>query len=228
MFDQILRQCLTSLGCAALSLGVAQAQTTSPFQPPKEKLGTYVINTGPGLDTGCTFRGGGPLLIRLTVPKVVNDTQLNADGTLKNAAQLVRDKVLSAQATIRFPVFDIDDKAGVSGYAPEVDRVTFNGRFKKVLAGFNNTWTDDSIVVPIEELKWHKRWRDGRANTRADWTFCCARVSKPRRCFIALPNWHRECRRRCCCRCWRTSRGVQTRAVCASSFRRVRWPRSSR
>lgn len=153
MRNQILRRCLAFVAGVALSLGVAQAQTTSPFQPPEEKLGTYVINAGSGLDTGCTYRGGGPLVIRLTVPKVVNDAQLNADGTLKNAAQLVRDKVLSAQATVRFPVFDIDDKAVVSGIAPEVDRVTFNGRFKKVLAGFNNTWSDDSIVVPIEELK---------------------------------------------------------------------------
>lgn len=153
MLDWIVRRCLAFAGCVVLSMGAAKAQTTSPFPPPKEKLGTYVINSGPGLDTGCTFRSGGPLVIRLMVPKVVNDTQINADGTLKNAAQLVRDKVLSAQAIVRFPVYDIDDKAVVSGISPEVDRVTFNGRFKKVLAGFNNTWTDDSIVVPIEELK---------------------------------------------------------------------------
>lgn len=137
--------------CAAAYAG---AQTTSPFQPPEEKLGTYVVNSGPGLDTGCTYRSGGPLVIRLRIPKVVNDSQLNGDGTLKNAAELVRNRVLSAQAVLRFPVFDIDDKANTGGqYAPEVDRVSFNGRFKKVLAGFNNTWTDDSIIVPIEELR---------------------------------------------------------------------------
>jgi triacylglycerol lipase len=145
-------------GVVGLCLGwvviAAQAQTTSPFPPPEERVGTYVINSGSGLDTGCTYRGGGPLVIRLRIPKVVADAQINADGTLKNPAQLVRDKVLSAQAVIRFPVFDIDDKAVTDGtYFPEVDRVSFNGRFKKVLSGFNNTWTDDSIVVPIEELK---------------------------------------------------------------------------
>ncbi|NVD97576.1 triacylglycerol lipase [Massilia sp. BJB1822] len=138
---------------ASFSAAPALAQTTSPFPPPEEKLGIYVANSGTGLDTGCTYRGGGPLLIKIPLPKVVNDKQLKSDGTLVDAAKLVSNGVLSAQATIRFPVFDIDDKAQVSGIAPEVDRVTFNGKFKKTLEGFNNTWTDDSIIVPIEELK---------------------------------------------------------------------------
>ncbi len=138
---------------AALRTAPALAQTSSPFPPPDEQLGTYVANSGPGLDTGCTFRGGGPLRINVPLPVLVNPKQLNADGTLKDAAKLVADGVLSAQATVRFPVFDIDDKAVVPGFAPEVDRVSFNGHFKKTLEGFNNTWTDDSLVVPIEELK---------------------------------------------------------------------------
>jgi triacylglycerol lipase len=132
----------------------ALAQTSSPFPPPDEEFGVYVTNSGSGLDTGCTYRGGGPLVIKVKVPKVVNDTQLNANGTLKDAQKLIQNGVLSAQATIRFPVYDIDDKAAVSPPdQPEIDRVSFNGQFKKVLSGFNNTWTDDSIIVPIEELK---------------------------------------------------------------------------
>jgi len=142
------------LACLSVATGVATAQTTSPFTPPEEKVGTYVVNGGAGLDTGCTYRGGGPLLIKLKIPKVVADAQINPDGSLKTPATLVANKVLSAQAVIRFPVYDIDDKAVTDGtYFPEVDRVTFNGKFKKNLSGFNNTWTDDSIVVPIEELK---------------------------------------------------------------------------
>jgi triacylglycerol lipase len=143
---------LVSLAAGLLPLA-AQSQTTSPFAPPTEKLGTYVVNSGSGLDTGCTYRGGGPLLINITIPKLVNDAQLNADGTLKDAAKLVASGVLSAQFSLRFPVFDIDDKAVTSGFAPEVDRVSFNGKFKKTLAGFDGTWTDDTITIPIEELK---------------------------------------------------------------------------
>lgn len=138
---------------AALRAAPAPAQTSSPFPPPDEQLGTYVANSGAGLDTGCTFRGGGPLRINVPLPVLVNPKQLNADGTLKDAAKLVANGVLSAQATLRFPVFDIDDKAAVQGFAPEVDRVSFNGRFKKTLEGFNDTWTDDALVVPIDELK---------------------------------------------------------------------------
>jgi hypothetical protein len=33
----------------------AYSQTTSPFDPPDEKLGTYVVNSGDDLDTGCWF-----------------------------------------------------------------------------------------------------------------------------------------------------------------------------
>lgn len=138
----------------ALLSSQVEARTTSPFNPPEEKLGIYVANAGPGLDTGCTFRGGGPLIIKVNVPKVVNEKQIGSDGILTNPQKLVTNGVLSAQAVIRFPVFDIDDKAVTNGsFAPEVDRVSFNGKFKKTLEGFNNTWTDDALVVPIEEIK---------------------------------------------------------------------------
>jgi len=134
--------------------GTAHAQTTSPFEPPEEELGTYVVNSGSGLDTGCTYRGGGPLVIKLKVPKVVNDKALGSDGKLLEAQKLIDNGVISAQAVIRFPVYDIDDKAVTDGtYAPEIDRVSFNGVFQKTLEGYNNTWTDDSLVIPIEDLK---------------------------------------------------------------------------
>ena len=151
---QILKQAPLAALIAAACAAPAMAQTSSPFPPPEEKLGVYVVDSGAGLDTGCTFRSGSPLRIRIPLPKVVNDAQLNGDGTLKDPGKLVANGVLSAQATIRFPVFDIDDKSPTDGtYAPEVDRVSFNGKFKKTLEGFDQTWTDDSIIVPIEELK---------------------------------------------------------------------------
>lgn len=150
---QILKQAPLAALIAAACAAPALAQTTSPFEPPEEKLGVYVVNSGAGLDTGCTYRSEGPLRIRIPLPKVVNDAQLNGDGTLKDPGKLVSNGVLSAQATIRFPVYDIDDKNTSSGGAPEIDRVSFNGKFKKTLEGFDGTWTDDSIIVPIEELK---------------------------------------------------------------------------
>jgi triacylglycerol lipase len=128
--------------------------TSSPFNPPDEGLGTYVVNSGSGLDTGCTYRSGGPLIVQIPVPALVNPQEINADGTLKNPDKLVQAGIISAQAVIRFPVYDIDSDAQVSPPdAPEIDRLSFNGQFKKILSGVNNQWTDDSIVVPISEIR---------------------------------------------------------------------------
>lgn len=153
----LLRACVINAFWILVLALCALGQTTSPFSPPEENLGVYVINSGTGLDTGCTFRSGSPLIIKLTVPATVNHNEINSDGTLKDPAKLINSNLLSAQAIIRFPVFDIDSGASNPGFAPEVDRVSFNGRFKKILEGVNNTWTDDSIVVPISELKFKSR-----------------------------------------------------------------------
>lgn len=125
----------------------AFSQTSSPFNPPKEKLGVYVVNSGSGLDTGCTFRGSGPLIIRITVPAVVNHDEINSDGKLKDPSKLVNAGLLSDKVIIRFPVYDIDSASG------EVDYVYFNGKYVKTLNGINNRWTDDSLVIPISDLK---------------------------------------------------------------------------
>lgn len=129
------------------------AQTTSPFEPPEEELGIYVVNSGSGLDTGCTFRSGGPLRIMLDIPMIVNPQQVNPDGTLIDPSKMVNNGVISQQAVLRFPVFDIDSGANFPNVAPEVDRILFNGKFQKVLSGVNNQWTDDSIVIPIDLVK---------------------------------------------------------------------------
>lgn len=138
---------------AALALEPCLAQTTSPFDPPEEDFGKYVINSGGGLDTGCTYRSGGPLIIRLAIPSPVNKNELNGDGTLKDPQRLIGSGVLSDKATVRFPVYDIDDDANIQDVAPEVDRVSFNGTFIKTLDGANNTWTDDSFQVDIMKIK---------------------------------------------------------------------------
>jgi len=144
------------LGCVflgALSSAVG-AQTSSQFEPPVETLGTYVLNSGPGLDTGCTFRSGGPLIVQIPVPAIVNPMEIGADGFLINPQKLIDNKVVSSEAIIGFPVFDIDSGANTGGqFAPEIDNVSFNGTFKKVLMGINNQWTDDAIIVPIGEIK---------------------------------------------------------------------------
>ena len=138
----------------ALTTTPVLAQTSSPFEPPEEKLGTYVVNSGSGLDTGCTFRSGGPLRIMLEVPVVVSDTQIGPDGRLIDPDGLVDRGVIDRTALVSIPVFDIDSNATVSnGDAPEVDVVSFNDVEKDTLTGSNNIWTNDTFEVDISEIK---------------------------------------------------------------------------
>jgi pimeloyl-ACP methyl ester carboxylesterase len=136
--------------------GTVFAQTSSPFPPPQEKWGLYVVNSGQGLDTGCTFRDDGPLLIKVVVPATMNSKELNSDGTLKNPGKLIANGVVGATAKIDFPVYDIDSDdpyAAYYGYAPEYDEIRFNGELMKTLKGIDNTWTNDSIMIPIGKVK---------------------------------------------------------------------------
>ena len=48
--------------------------------PPTATDTTFVVDQAPSLDTGCTFRSGGPLRFTITIDRVVGD--VNADGTL--------------------------------------------------------------------------------------------------------------------------------------------------
>ena len=134
------------------------AQSSSPFKPPEEKLGLYVINSGSGLDTGCSYRSQGPLVINLEVPATMNPEQLKVDGTLLDPDKLIEKKVIGSTAKISFPIFDIDDKADMSGTGlqPEVDKIYFNDELIKTLSGFNNQWVNDSFVVDISKVKFNK------------------------------------------------------------------------
>ena len=142
--------------CACAS----HAQTSSPFPPPSEDMGKYVKNSGGGLDTGCTYRSGGPLIVQVAIPAPVNDSMLDADGRIQSGklAKLIADKVVGPRVKVSFPVYDIDDKAATDGtYQPEVDRLSWNGEFIKVLSGFNNTWVNDSFEVDIAKVKFAGR-----------------------------------------------------------------------
>jgi len=156
----MIRRKLTCAGLLMIfcfvCVGTLRAQTSSPFRPPDEKLGRYVVNSGPGLDTGCTFRSGGPLIINIKIPATMNPKELNPDGTLKEPDKLTRSGVIGYEAKIDFPVYDIDSGATTNGYAPEVDYVSFNGkRLPRTLSGINDTWTNDSVTVPISEIKFN-------------------------------------------------------------------------
>ena len=120
--------------------------TTSPFQPPTANDHTFVINSGPGLDTGCTFRSGGPLRITLPIGRVLGDLAILKDK------KLVPEKV-----RLEFPAFDVDST--VTGLPPERDRVTFIGKGGvahvvpgQYMSGLNDTWIMQRFDIPIDWL----------------------------------------------------------------------------
>jgi pimeloyl-ACP methyl ester carboxylesterase len=102
---------------------------------------TFVVDCGGGLDTGCTFRNGSPLVFTVKVTRVVGDVaKLKANG------------LISEMATVQMPAFDVDFFGGGGQFNPERDRVTFNGNVVpgEFLIGDNNVWRLNEYAVPIE------------------------------------------------------------------------------
>lgn len=128
--------------------------TTSPIQPRKSNDTRFIENQGNGLDTGCTFRPDGPLVISLPINRVVGAT--NSDGTLQTPMQMVGSGVLSLTATLRFPAFDVDLE-GAPGVPPELDKILFNGHEIGSLSGSNETWKLNEFEIPIEWVRFGKR-----------------------------------------------------------------------
>jgi len=135
---------------------------SSPFSPPDEEDTLFVVDSGSGLDTGCTFRGGGPLRIKVKVKRVVGP--VGGDGYLTDPSGMVSSGLISPKAKIILPVFDIDVN-GAPGFPPEVDRVFFNGHDLGTLTGDNNIWKLNSFEVPID---WVKFPSGGSAPTPAE------------------------------------------------------------
>ena len=142
---------------------LARGITSSPIEPPRKDDRTFVINSGSGLDTGCSFRGDGPLVINIPVTRYGGPT--NADGTLLRVADLIDASILSPYATLIFPAFDVDidapPPADEDDPEPEFDRIFFNGELIRDLApgnsefllGANNVWRLNSFQIPIEKVR---------------------------------------------------------------------------
>jgi hypothetical protein len=77
----------------------------------------FFVDCDAGLDTGCTFRSGGPLTFNIRVNRVVGEVN-----------KLLSNGLIDATATLEMPAFDVDFNGGGGGVNPERDRVKFNGR----------------------------------------------------------------------------------------------------
>jgi hypothetical protein len=142
----------------SFSLMSASGPTTSPIAPRTPTDSRFIENGGNGLDTGCTFRPDGPLVITLPVTRVVGDT--NGDGTLKFPQQLISNGLITPTVTLRMPAFDVDLE-GAPGVPPELDHVLFNGVNIGSLSGSNETWKLNEFTVPIELVRFAQKNSSG-------------------------------------------------------------------
>jgi triacylglycerol lipase len=147
----------------------ALGTNSSPIPVPKEDDTTFVVDSGPGLDTPCTFRKDGPLRIHLSVTRYVGP--VNGDGTLVNPHGLISAGVLSPRAHLRMPVFDVDIHGDPNSPSTpvEVDHIIFNGhKLEPPLTGDNQIWKENDIPVPIEYVRFPSLGAAGTAPSPAD------------------------------------------------------------
>jgi triacylglycerol lipase len=142
-----------------ISTAAAAVFRTSPFDPPDASDISFFTDVAPRLDTGCTFRSGGPLVYQIEIKRFLGE--LNPDGTLKDARALVAAGLLSPTVKLIMPGFDIDSGPPPPDVAPEIDRVSFNGQPIGVLSGQNNQWVLNSFEIPVEKVKFAERGADG-------------------------------------------------------------------
>lgn len=144
---------------SVVAIQAATGPRTSPFEPPPSNDRSFVTDGAAKLDTGCIYRSSGPIIFNVEINRHVG--KLKPDGTLENAAELVRAGLLSPTATLIMPAFDVDSGAVVSGISPERDRVSFNGQVLGFLSGSDNTWVLNRFEVPIEKVKFAARGANG-------------------------------------------------------------------
>eukprot|EP00804_Cyclotella_cryptica_P000475 CCRYP_020032-RA/>CCRYP_020032-RA protein AED:0.05 eAED:0.35 QI:142/0.71/0.62/1/0.71/0.5/8/50/1510 len=113
-----------------------RAQTTSPIEPPAEDDFTFVVNSGLGLDTSCTYRAGSPLVFTVKISRFFGDIPTLLDAGL-----------ISDTAALTLPAWDVDYAQG------EQDEVSINGnKLSPYLTGENEVWKLNTYYVPLSML----------------------------------------------------------------------------
>ena len=144
---------------------------TSPFDPLEATDTNFVVDDSTGLDTECTFRNEGPLKFDIEITRYVGE--VDQDGYLIDPTSLIQENLISEDALLRMPVYDVDYDVSnydelKDGILPERDVVFFNGvKIKRsgtaesYLIGENKTWILNEFIVPIEIIKFPERTLPG-------------------------------------------------------------------
>jgi hypothetical protein len=147
-----------------------QHNGSSPFPPPAGDDTVFIVDTGSDLDTDCTYRSGGPLIIHLPLTRYVGPVTGNHTLTDASRLKLVAAGFLSENAHLRLPAYDVDVNGDPSDSTtpPEIDHITFNGHDLGTLTGDNDIWKLNEFNVPIEWVKFPSIGSDGSSPTPAD------------------------------------------------------------
>ncbi|MCA8949183.1 MAG: hypothetical protein KDE27_06760 [Planctomycetes bacterium] len=131
----------------------------SPFDPPECSDQVFIVDQAPGLDTGCTYRSGGPLLFDIMVDRVVAVAG-------KTAQDLVAAGLMEPTATLSMPAFDVDFNGAPP---PERDRVSFNGHVvpTEFLQGDNGIWRLNAFDIPVSWINFPSDPGNGNQPTPA-------------------------------------------------------------
>lgn len=171
-----LKKCLVVLGAVASLVapagashiddppdlaGMATRAGGGPIDLPPDTDTFFTVDQGPGLDTGCTFRSGGPLIIDIPVTRYAGETYKS--GRLSNLGTLKRKGMVRRFARLYLPAYDVDyDPEDLPpGVAAERDLVWFNykpiNKLNRGLAPFlhgtSGTWSMNIYEIPIEYVK---------------------------------------------------------------------------
>lgn len=140
---------------------------SAPIHPEEPDDEHFVVDVSGGLDTGCTFRGGGPLQFAIEVDRYVGE--VDGNGHLVDPQQLIANGVVSEKARLVMPAFDVDSNASPPApFAPEIDKVYLNGKeLSKILTGTNNTWIMNEWEVDVRDVRFASRGAAGQTPSPA-------------------------------------------------------------
>ncbi len=150
-------------GIAMFSVsGYAVFNVTEDDEPPPDPF-------EPETDTDARFKGGslskclrrsqGPHVVTVPIDRVAGEVSSN--GALLNAAELVKNGVISEEAVLRLPVFSRDYSTGA---APIEHKIKVNGEEfpDAVIEGVSEQWKLHQIRIPISLLRFGTRRKGGK------------------------------------------------------------------
>jgi hypothetical protein len=139
-----------------------------------EPSDTFVVNDADSSTIDVyLFREQGPIVIDVPIRRYVAPT--DADGHLANVAELISRGIVTANALIQLPAYDVDegvtpvydcDGDGIlDALVGELDEVYLNKEKIGAMRGSNAVWFSNSFTVPIEKLKFPAQPGDTAVNS---------------------------------------------------------------